>query len=487
MSKLNKVVYNFTFLLIVICSFFALYFITALLLTDNLTRAYTNLSIMEWIILVLGFIIGFTVVNNSKKIHFQHLDLSTKRNIIFWVSTIIITFLNYRGMFSNYFQTEDFMWLFFSKESTYNIISIFNPANNGFIRIIPRFIWYILYEFFGTNPLPYYIFSLIFHIGNVVVVYLITSSLFKNNLVKYFSSFLFAIAEIHHNNIMWLSAMQEVIATLFILSTIYFLILHLENSRIIFIWFSRITYILALLTHEISAVLLFLIILTYFIFKKKSIVSLNIFIPFFLFSVLHAITIIYIQSKQAFIGSNYIFSLDSIYNLLQSIQGLIYESIGLFIPILLELIVLIFLIIWSFYRNKKLFFLVFFLIATLFPYSFFTFPIFNVRFYYLTSAAFFILIAYLIYSGYKSRWQLLSIIFITLIIFFNLFQLTRDYNYYWYSCNSTKYAARVIEHSLRKNPKLRKEILIKNLKVSDVLSEDVLNYIISFYSDKDKQ
>lgn len=475
--------YNFTFLLTIICSFFALYFITALLLTDNLTRAYTNLSIMEWIILMLGFIIGFM----NKKIQYHHLDLSTKRNIVFWVSTIIITFLNYRGMFSNYFQTEDFMWLFFSKESTYNIISIFNPVNNGFIRIIPRFIWYILYEFFGTNPFPYYIFSLIFHIGNVVVVYLITSSLFKDNLVKYFASFLFTIAEIHHNNIMWLSAMQEIIATLFILSTIYFLILYLENSRTIFIWFSRVTYIFALLTHEISAVLLFLIILTYFIFKKKSIVSLNIFIPFFLFSVLHAITIIYIQSKQTFIGSNYIFSLDSIYNLLQSIQVLIYESIGLEIPVLLELIVLILLIIWSFYRNKKLFFLVLFSIATLVPYSFFTFPIFNVRFYYLTSVGFFILIAYLIYSGYKSRWQLLSIIFITLIVFFNLFQLTRDYNYYRYSCNSTKYAARVIEHSLRKNPKLQKEILIKNLKVSDVLSEDVLNYIISFYSDKDKQ
>ena len=163
-----------------------------------------------------------------------------------------------------------------------------NPAIRGFSNVINNplyftssLIYFITVKIGGVNPLPFRILNILFHFGNVWLIYLLIIVGWSNVLLAFLTAALFAIHPMMVESVTWISGGTYVRYSFFILLMLYFYILSEKKKK--YYLYSLAAAALALLSSE-KALVLFLVILLYDFTKERLMKKWVYSIPYVLMS-----------------------------------------------------------------------------------------------------------------------------------------------------------------------------------------------------------
>lgn len=171
---------------------------------------------------------------------------------------------------------------------TQNVIkTMFTPFGyGGFNSLLYRPIVSLSYKLdyliYGLNPSGFHLTNIIIHTLNAILIFFILFYLFKDLKISFISSVVFSVFPSHFENVSWISGRTDLIAMFFTLLTVLFFIKYFNNDNKMFLYFSSITFFLAILSKEVSV--LIIILLIYFLFYKniKFSKAVNIFLTYFI-------------------------------------------------------------------------------------------------------------------------------------------------------------------------------------------------------------
>ena len=150
------------------------------------------------------------------------------------------------------------------KDLAKNLPSFFNAsyfkiANiEASYRPVATFSYFLLYAVFDLNPFGYHLFSLVLHILNVILVYLLMGAIRQNKTTSFTAGLLFACHPALTEAINCVSYNEDLLATLFFLWSLLFYISGKageKKSELRFYFFSLIFFLCGLLSKEMAVTL----------------------------------------------------------------------------------------------------------------------------------------------------------------------------------------------------------------------------------------
>jgi hypothetical protein len=222
--------------------------------------------------MISGIIIGAVALNYKNEINYRQEFLLIAKSIFAFLQTNIVALVGLGVMVfsvllsikSIYFVGDDFTWLRWAAEvkGPNDIMSFFTQANGFFYRPLAKLLYFGMYNVFWLEPGGYHILSLVIHIVNSFLVYLIGKKLLGSKTISYICAILFSVLSIHGESLFWTAASFEMLGPLFGLLAFY---LYIHNKKLV----SMIFIFPALLSHE-SMIVLPLILIAYdFLMLKK--------------------------------------------------------------------------------------------------------------------------------------------------------------------------------------------------------------------------
>lgn len=142
------------------------------------------------------------------------------------------------------------------------------------------------YKFFGLNPVPYHIENLIFHLINILLVFLLIKKLSKRPVVALIASLLFAIHPLRTESVVWSAERKDMLVTLFFLSSVIFYINYITSGyKLKWLIFSLILSMLAILSKFTALTIPFVLFLADYYYSRKFTLKVILEkIPFFHFA-----------------------------------------------------------------------------------------------------------------------------------------------------------------------------------------------------------
>ena len=160
------------------------------------------------------------------------------------------------------------------------------------------FIYAVIYHFAGLKPYSWHLFNLLFHLINVVLVYLLIKRISGKSILGLMVSALFALHPLHVESITWIASTKDVVYTSFYLISLKFYLEYVKNK-------SKINYLLALLLFILSCLSkgmavtlpLILLLIDYFQKRKYSLILVIEKLPFLIVSLLMSIVTVFAQTN----------------------------------------------------------------------------------------------------------------------------------------------------------------------------------------------
>lgn len=163
-------------------------------------------------------------------------------------------------------------------------------------RILTNVLLYIFHNFFPRNTLPVAVFAIALHITNSLIVFHLTGKLFKNSLMAFLAGLFFAVNSVSQNAITWMAASVNTLpsTTLILVSLIfYFKYLVDDNKKWLLVNFLLVYT--SLFFKETGIFLLLFLPFSTLIFKKY---SLRKFIYTYWYFFLSSLTIVVFRLLQ---------------------------------------------------------------------------------------------------------------------------------------------------------------------------------------------
>ncbi|RLA91521.1 MAG: hypothetical protein DRG20_01185, partial [Deltaproteobacteria bacterium] len=337
------------------------------------------------------------------------------------------------------------------------------------------------YHFWQLNPKGYHITNIILHIINVILVYLFFFVLTKNKRVSIFTALFFGLHPVQVESVAWISERKTL---LFFFFGFLSLITYLKGKKPFYI-FSLFFFLCSLLSKSHAVIIPFLLVLIDIFQDKIERKKILEKIPYFIFTIIFSIITILSQARVGGIKEPFGGSFTS--HLFTMAKAFLLYFRNIFFPFYLNnyynihpvtnffsisaifslifIILILFITILSFKRNKKIFFsLSWFFIALL--------PVSNIipisivmadRYLYLPIIGIAFLLANLLFNQEKEKISLFIYIFVSVIIV-TLIGLTVQRNKVWHDSIS------LWQDSLKKDN--------KNSKAWDMLG-------VAFYNKKE--
>lgn len=301
-----------------------------------------------------------------------------KNNYLVLILLTVLVLVSYLNSLNNEFLSDDIgMILNHPDLDNLNYLKIHMPIP------LHYFFKFIINQIFGRVPWAFRSLNIFFHLGTVLALYLLVN-LITNSRVALISSILLAIHPVQHEAIVWISAGHYVQYTFFILLSLITYILSGKNKKFYFL--SIVFLILALISSEKATVfpaILFVLILAMGKLKTE---WKKIIIPFILSAFLAIVFLAKVPQRLSTLKNQHYQQIQTINPLLQvplaisSYLELISwpKNLTLYhsemhlswIEYTLRLGILISLlgaIIYSFFKNKQVFFWLSFFVIALLP------------------------------------------------------------------------------------------------------------------------
>ena len=342
---------------------------------------------------------------------------------------ILLNFLLYYKVLSFGFVFDDFCLI--DKGIRFQAFFQTHIENIKLYRPLANITHSITYDLFKLNAFVFHALNLLIHIMNALLVFLISRKILKSNIPSLISAVAFSTFTYNFHHVAYIAELNDTLsAFLLLLSTMLF-IKYLDKNNFIFYICSLFTFILALLTRETVIFFPFLLILLYFFLRKRTETIFELIkrtykylTPFFLISLVYIILrLIFFHGLGGYnlsVGGSILFKLKYWFAHIFSnyvmtfvpILGHKQLSIAQLIIYLLLTLIVLFWILKKTYDNKEyfhqmLFGFTYILIAIL--------PLFQntcVRYFYLPSVGFAILLGIPFHKKLRKIWIILLIIFL---------------------------------------------------------------------------
>ncbi len=177
-----------------------------------------------------------------------------------------------------------------------NLSKIFTLDFYGMYRPLKLFTFFLDYWLWGLNPYGFHLTSILLHAVCSILVYLFILLLVKDKVLSWLAALIFVVHPIHTESVSWISARDDVLMSIFYLSTLIlvFKYLKIKNStfhyRFFFASAAASCYLGALLSKEMAVSLPILIFAGGYLYQPKNDKSKQqkIYQAAFLFSVISA-------------------------------------------------------------------------------------------------------------------------------------------------------------------------------------------------------
>ena len=143
---------------------------------------------------------------------------STK--ILLFLFSIVAWILLYFPYLNAPFLSDDYVFIVKYMDSAF----VFDES--GFFRPVFSSFFYILMKLFGTNPLPFHLFNLCFHLGSAIMIYRIAEKLSGSFFPAFSAGLIFFLNPVQAEAALWISGLQETLWTFFFLAA---LTIHLQK------------------------------------------------------------------------------------------------------------------------------------------------------------------------------------------------------------------------------------------------------------------
>ncbi len=167
-----------------------------------------------------------------------------------FLSTIIV----YRSSLSFFFSQDDFVFLARAANvgSLSDFLRLFT-ANDHFYRPVPRVaILLAEWRLFGPNASAFHLCSVIIHATNAMLLFLLCRRMFASTFLAAFSGLLYATHHMPFLAVYWVSGIQDLSMTLFLLLSMHLYLQFAEGRGKLWLAFSLLAYGLALLSKELA-------------------------------------------------------------------------------------------------------------------------------------------------------------------------------------------------------------------------------------------
>jgi len=247
-----------------------------------------------WIL--MGISLAIVVLNLKSKLdllpELKKAATSTYAVVFYLLGIILLVYLPIAG---NFFNGDDFTWLRWAAQSTFNPLAYFTDSAGFFFRPGTKIYFDLMFHTFWLNPTIYHLVSIALHFFVAVLFFLLAKKIFQNTLLAIFASIGFLILSGYSEVVFWISATGYLFNVLFALSGLLFFIKWDETKKVYYYILSFAAFSFSLLFHELGVVLP-LLVLSYRIkdlnwnirsffeqFKKADFLALFIPVIFYLF------------------------------------------------------------------------------------------------------------------------------------------------------------------------------------------------------------
>lgn len=370
--------------------------------------------------------------------------------ILFLLFFLLILAVYWPSLNLGFFSDDYDMLSVVSKNSNifyYFSHNIIGEQGGGSYGPIWNLLFIIQYKLFQLEPFFYHFVSILVHVLNAILVYLLAKNIVKEKIISLASGLIFLILQNHVSAIVWISVQPHLFATFFFLLALYFYTNYLNNKKEHFYIFFVISLFFSLFTKEISITFPAVLILLELFFKEENIswqsylkfLLKRLFVPillFIIYLVLRSYTTGQLAGYYASSGLNFDFKqmyrmfLELTSNMFVSFPGrrLMMEWLfnhSLTVVLFLALFIWFLVKIDKFSRKVSILFLVIYIIVSLPFLQLLLHPLNNSgeRYTYLISAFFSILfmsILFYLVRGLKFG-RHLFIVICALVVIYNIF------------------------------------------------------------------
>ncbi len=322
--------------------------------------------------------------------------------------------------------------------------------SGAFYRPVQTFTYLVDYSFWRLNTFGYHITNMVLHILATISLFLLIQALFENAKLALLTALLFVVHPLHTEAVSYIAGRADSLAALFMFLTYLFYIWHERKSGIIVLGAMMGAYILALLSKELSLILLPLVLFHHYAFrrpvdKKAFAVLVGTFIGYIFWRVFvvgvgsiaqGTPPTFFVRLPGVFVAlTNYFRLLLFPFDLHMEYGGLLFSYAEPKVAIgIILLIILLAYVLFNKNRDRFLFFAVGWFFITLLPSSNLLYPInayMAEHWLYLPSIGFFLLLArFLIRLLESQKFKGVAVIMIFgLLTFYST--LTVQQNSYW--------------------------------------------------------
>ena len=236
----------------------------------------------------------------------------SKLFLTFFFSLSVYLFISVKDSLFVFFSQDDFFHLraVFMK-NTGDIPAFFTGVSPeyGFFRPLSRETYNLLmFKTFGLNPLPFHIVNLLLIIINTYIIFLLMKKI-TSRAPAVLTSVLYVTNSVHAVELYYLGSVQQLLATTFLSLSVLFFLKHLRKKGLNYYLISLLSFLLAILSHEMAIVAPGILLLLYFFLISEKKTSFNgmflRILPFTLLALFHFQFILdtSLPSQQAYIPS----------------------------------------------------------------------------------------------------------------------------------------------------------------------------------------
>ena len=111
-----------------------------------------------------------------------------------------------------------------------HLFNMFNNSYNGMYQPVVMITFAINYAMHGLQPEGYHLTNLLFHLLNIILLFIFVKMLFRNNTLAAIIALIFAIHPLHVESVSWITERKDVVYAFFYLSSLIMYLWYIQSD-----------------------------------------------------------------------------------------------------------------------------------------------------------------------------------------------------------------------------------------------------------------
>jgi hypothetical protein len=178
-------------------------------------------------------------------------DLSGRTTAAYLAALFVSVVVCFFPLLTYFFAQDDFTLMFKAWRDGWGAVADYFQHKPGMFRPLTKAAYFgAMHGLFGLNPTPFHAVSMVVHLANTVLVFVLMRQLALSRPAALVAATLFGLSVAFFHVIAWISCIQQLLGQLFMLSALVWGMEHAQGRPAGARWYSLAAYVLALLSAE---------------------------------------------------------------------------------------------------------------------------------------------------------------------------------------------------------------------------------------------